>query len=125
MAGKCRTVGSSYGGDETDVDCGRVSNVMILYIISLTQTEVALANSELELSHGFDERHGLDVSDGTCWMSIRHRRCMMIWRLTSEFYDADVWCLFGAVHRYVCHSLDPVLDGITDVWDDLGRYQYV
>jgi hypothetical protein len=66
--------------------------------------EVVLARPTAQLSHGLDERHALDISDGA-----------------SKLNDADIGLLSGVIDRYPRNPLNPVLDGICDVRDDLHR----
>jgi len=73
-------------GDERDVDKG----------------EIGGADAELELAHGFDERCGFDVANGS-----------------SELDDAYVWDFARFVYGDFGDAFDPILDRVCDVWDDL------
>lgn len=74
-------------GDERDVDKG----------------EIGGADAELELPHGFDERCGFDVANGS-----------------SELDYTYVWNFAGLVYGDFGDAFDPILDRVCDVWDDLG-----
>jgi len=58
---------------------------------------------KLELAHGFDERYGFDVADGS-----------------SELDDAYVWDFACFIYGDFADAFDAILDRICDVWDDLG-----
>jgi hypothetical protein len=64
--------------------------------------EVVLASPAAQLTHGLNEGHALDVAD----------------RATKLYY-AHVWLLARVVYRYPRNPLDPFLDRIGDVWNDL------
>jgi hypothetical protein len=63
------------------------------------QSEVLVADSELELSHGLDERSRLDVTDGTTklWMSCDqyYQRC------NTHLDDTDIWLLSCLVYWHL------------------------
>ena len=65
--------------------------------------EVFNTNTELELTKGFDERAGFDISHGSSQLDNTHLR------------------LGGFIRggRDLSHTLDPLLDGINDVGNDL------
>lgn len=66
--------------------------------------EVVLASPPPQLSHSFDKRRTLNVP-----------------HCATELNDAHVGCLVRIVDRYPRDPLDPVLDGIGQVRDNLHR----
>lgn len=62
--------------------------------------EIDVSNLMAQLSECLDERHVLNVADGT-----------------SELDNADVGFLVGPVDRVLSNALDPVLDGVRDMGD--------
>jgi hypothetical protein len=67
------------------------------------QGEVFMADPELELSHCLDEWSGFDITDST-----------------TQLDDANVRLLSGFVDRDLRDALDPVLDGIGEMRNDLN-----
>lgn len=61
-----------------------------------------------ELSHSLHERHALNVSN-----------------CTSQLNNTHIWLLIGIVYWDFGNSLDPVYDGVCDVWDHLHRLAQV
>lgn len=74
------------------VDCGDVGN--------MDGHKVLAARLVTELRKRLDERHALDITDSA-----------------SKLDDADIGLLTGSVNRNQGDALDPVLDGICDMWD--------
>jgi hypothetical protein len=70
--------------------------------------KVVLARTSPQLTHSLNERHALDIS-----------------YCASQFDDADIRLLARVVDRYPRHLLDPVLDGIGNVGDDLHGFTQV
>jgi hypothetical protein len=70
---------------------------------NVDQGKVIVADTELELTHGLNKGSGLDITDGT-----------------SELDDADIGLLARVVNGDGGNTLDPVLDGIGNVRDDLN-----
>jgi hypothetical protein len=70
--------------------------------------KVAFADPPSQLGHGLDERHALNIANSA-----------------SELDYADIRLLARVIHRYPRDSLDPGLDGIGDVRDDLHRLAQV
>lgn len=70
--------------------------------------EVVPARSPPQLRHSLDERHALDVAHGS-----------------SELDYADIRLLARIINWYPRDPLNPVLDAIRDVWDDLHRLAQV
>lgn len=68
----------------------------------MDERKILVTHTELELPHRFDEGRGFDVTDGT-----------------AKLDDADVWLFTGVVDRDFGDALDPILDGVGDVRDDL------
>ena len=64
--------------------------------------EVILSCSTSKLAHRLNKRGGLDIADGS-----------------SQLDNADVWGLVGVVDWDLGDALDPVLDGVRQVWHDL------
>ncbi len=71
----------------------------------VNESEVLMSNSELKLPHRFDERCRLDVADGT-----------------PELDDAYIGLLSSLVHGNLGDSLDPILDGVGEMRDDLNSF---
>mmetsp|Transcript_468 Transcript_468/g.1420 ORF Transcript_468/g.1420 Transcript_468/m.1420 type:complete len:306 (-) Transcript_468:195-1112(-) len=71
-------------------------------------TEVVGAHPELKLPQCLDERHGLDVSHGA-----------------AKLDDTNIWRPREAIHRYMCHLLNPILNGICDVRHHLNSLTQV
>ena len=88
--------------------------------LDVDEREVLVADAELELAHGFDEGGGLDVSDSSTKLNVKDQDQRQI---QSEFDayldDANVRLLPRVVDRDLRHALDPVLDRIRDVRNDL------
>ncbi|KAH3665956.1 hypothetical protein OGAPHI_004145 [Ogataea philodendri] len=61
-----------------------------------------MSNSELELSKSFHKRSRLNISNGT-----------------TKFNDTDIWLHSRRINRDSSNSLDPVLNGVGDVWNNL------
>ncbi len=70
----------------------------------IDQCKVLMADAELELAHRLDERRALDVADSS-----------------AELDDADVGLLARLVDGDARDALDPVLDRVGQVRDDLHR----
>jgi hypothetical protein len=70
--------------------------------------EVVLSSSSSQLSHGLNEWGTLNVTNGT-----------------SQLDDTHIWSLVGIVNRDSGHSLDPVLDGVCKMWDNLNSSSQV
>jgi len=64
--------------------------------------EVVLSSSDTQLSKSLHERHGLDVTNGT-----------------SKLDNADVRLLTSVVDWNFSDSLDPILNCLDNVWDNL------
>ena len=69
------------------------------------EAEVVVPNTELKLAEGLEEDGGLDVS---------HR--------AADLDEADVGRLPGVVDGNLSHTLDPVLDLIGDMRDNLDGF---
>lgn len=65
--------------------------------------EVVLSGSASELSHGLDEWRRLDISNGS-----------------SKLDNADIWSLVGVVNWDLSNALNPILDRIGQMWNDLN-----
>lgn len=90
------------------------------------ERKVVLADAELELAHGLDERRRLDVADGAAKLQEGEDVSFLPgaatgWREWTHLDDADVGLLVRLVDRDARDALDPVLDGVRDVRDDLDR----
>jgi hypothetical protein len=70
--------------------------------------EVVLARTSPQLTHSLNERHALDIA-----------------HCASQFDNADIGLLARVVDRYPRHFLDPVLDGIGNVGDDLHGFTQI
>ena len=64
--------------------------------------EVIPARSSSELSHGLDKRHALHITNGATKLNYAH-----------------IWLLARVIYRYTRNLLDPFLDRVCDVWDNL------
>ena len=72
----------------------------------MDQREIVVSDAKLELAHGFDEWSGLDVSD-----------------CSSKLDNADIRLLVGLVYGDRGHALNPILDRVRKVGNDLAiRY---
>lgn len=69
---------------------------------NVDEGEVLVAHAELELAHGLDERSRLDVTDGT-----------------TKLDNAHIRLLPSLVHGTLRDALDPVLDSVREVRDNL------
>ena len=69
---------------------------------------VVPADAELELPEGLDVRGGFDVADGA-----------------AQLDDAHLRLETGVVAALVRDGLDPIHDGVRDVWDDLNGFAEV
>jgi hypothetical protein len=70
--------------------------------------EVVLARTSPELAHGLNKGHALDIAYGT-----------------SQLNYADVWLFARVIDGYPRDLLDPILNRIGDVWDDLYGFTQV
>lgn len=66
--------------------------------------EVVSSGAHSELSHGLDEGHALNVSHST-----------------TQLDDTHIRLFASVVHRDLCNSFNPVLDGVDNVGNDLDR----
>jgi hypothetical protein len=71
-------------------------------------TEVVPTSPPPQLSHGFDEWRTFDVTNST-----------------TQFDNAYVWLFVCVVHWDLCYSLNPILDGIGDMWHNLDRLSQI
>lgn len=74
----------------------------------VNDAEVVGANAELELAESLDEGHALNVADGA-----------------AELDDANVGLAVHAVGRGLADALEPILDLVDHVGDDLDRLAQV
>ena len=65
--------------------------------------EVVPPRSSPQLTHGLSEQMALDVANRS-----------------TKLNDADIGFLLGVIDRYPCHTLDPVLRDVREVWHDLN-----
>ena len=70
--------------------------------------EVVPARPSSQLAHSLDERHALDITN-----------------CASQLNYADIRLLARVIDGYPRHLLDPVLNRIGNVWDDLHRLAQV
>ena len=77
-------------------------------IADVNLQKIVLARSPPQLRHSLNERHALDVANRA-----------------TKLNDADIRLLVGVVDRYPRDLLDPVLDRVCDVWDDLDGFAEV
>lgn len=66
--------------------------------------KVVLSGPASQLAHRLNEGRALDISHGP-----------------AQFNDAHIRCLVRIVHRDACDALNPVLDRVCQVGDDLHR----
>lgn len=91
--------------------------------------EVALADITLELRHGVNEGCALNVTDGTAYFPPLSAKCpraevrQAISR--TELNNADVWLLARVVDGDPGNTLDPFLNGTSDMRHDLHRLAQV
>lgn len=106
LAAACNDVRSETS--TTDITDGPLCRLGLLLranqrnIADLDLKEVVLANSSLELSHGLNEWCALDVSNST-----------------AQFDDTDIRLPSRLIHRNLGDLLNPVLDFIRQMGDDL------
>lgn len=93
--------------------------------------KVLVADAELELAHGLDERCRLDVSDRTTelhfhkkWTNVSDTvRAIVqettLWETKTHLDDADVGLFVSLVDGKLGNALDPVLDLVRQVRNDL------
>lgn len=96
-------------GDEGDVD----------------KSKVFVADSELKLTHGLDERHRFNITNGTTELVAISKTHKEHSHENSHLDDTDVRFLSGLVHRDLGNSLDPVLDGVGQMRDNLNSFSQV
>lgn len=91
----------------------------------VNESKVFVADSELELAHGLNERHRFNVTHGTTELTAisKHIRNRVIKK--SYLDNTDIRLLASLVHRNLRNSLDPVLDGVGQVRDDLNSFSQV
>jgi hypothetical protein len=65
--------------------------------------EVILSSSASELAHSLDKRRTLDITNRS-----------------SQLNDAHIWRLIGIIDWNLRDTLNPVLDGICQMWNDLN-----
>lgn len=96
-------------GDEGDVD----------------KSKVFVADSELKLTHGLYERHRFNITNGTTELVAISKTHKKHSHENSHLDDTDVRFLSGLVHRDLGNSLDPVLDGVGQMRDNLNSFSQV
>lgn len=69
----------------------------------MDQREVVVSDTELKLAHGFDKWRGLDITDSP-----------------TELHNANIWCGGSVVYWDLGDALDPVLNGICNVRNNLA-----
>jgi hypothetical protein len=69
------------------------------------QSKILVADSELELTHSLDERHRLDIA-----------------HCASQLYDTNIWFFPSFVDGYFAHSLNPILNGVGEMRNDLNGF---
>lgn len=70
--------------------------------------EVVLPRTSSQLAHRLDKGHALDIANGT-----------------TQLYYADIGLLARVIDRDACNPLDPLLDCICNVGDDLYGFTQV
>lgn len=78
------------------------------YVRNVDLQKVVLAGTSPQLRHGLNKGHALNIANGS-----------------SELDNADIRLLARVVDGYARHPLDPVLDRICDVRDDLHGFTQV
>lgn len=117
LPGDCRDPGTYQIRDQTitphrlDSLLRRLRLLLSVYnwdIGDVNLHEVVLARTSPQLAHSLDEGHALDIT---------HR--------ASQLNDADIRLLARVIDGYACHLLNPVLDRIGDVGNDLHGFTQV
>ena len=85
----------------------------------MDQREVLVANAELELAHRLDERRRLYVSNCTAKLLIVQMDVCPCLPEETHFNNTDVRFLARIVNGDLGNTLNPVLNGVCNVWDDL------
>ncbi|KAH3669957.1 hypothetical protein OGATHE_002770 [Ogataea polymorpha] len=67
-----------------------------------------MSNSELELSQGFNKGSRLNITNSS-----------------TQFNDTDIWFHSRGVNRNSGNTLNPVLDGISDMRNNLNSFTQV
>lgn len=96
-------------GDERDVD----------------KSKVFMADSELELTHGLDERHRFNITNGTTELIAINKTYKKRAMKKSHLDDTNVRLLSSLVHRDLRNSLNPVLDGVGQMRNNLNSFSEV
>jgi hypothetical protein len=66
--------------------------------------EIVLSGSSPQLSHSFDEWPTLDIAHGA-----------------TKLNDTHIWLFIRVINRYPRNPLDPILNGVCEVWYNLDR----
>ncbi len=64
--------------------------------------EIVLARPPLQLSHSLDERRTLNIAYGA-----------------SKLNNTHIWCLIGVIDGDASHALDPILNCVREVRNNL------
>lgn len=67
----------------------------------MNTAKAVMAYTKLELSESFNKRHALNVTNSS-----------------SQLNDADFWLISILSYRYFGNIFNPVLNGISNVWDN-------
>ena len=86
-----------------------------------------LAYTELELSQSFDKRHWFDITYSASELKTKLDQGIAALILSEKAYfdDADISRLFWIIHRNLSDSLNPFLNGICHMRNDLYSFAKV
>jgi hypothetical protein len=90
---------------------------------NVDQGKVLVANSELELTHSLDEWRRFDITNGTTELFVSFALLRNV--DTTYLDDTDVRLFSCLVHWHLGDSLNPVLNGVCQMRDNLDSLSEV
>lgn len=85
----------------------------------MDERKVRVADTELKLSHGFNEWRRFNIADGAAQLERDSDICSAFIRLPTNLNYADIWLLSRVVRRNLGDAFNPILDCIRYMGDDL------
>ena len=114
-------------GQETEAaECmnSRLCRLCLLFSVhvgnqgDMNKCEVLIANTELELPHGFDEWCRLDVADSTTKL-VTGKAWITTYKQVAYLNDADVGLFICIIHGDLGDAFYPVLNSVRNMGHDL------
>jgi hypothetical protein len=87
----------------------------------MNEGEVVVADAELELTHSLHERRRFNVTDGPSEL-LCGQISKRFEKRGIDLDDANIRLISCIVHRNLSHALDPVLDRVCDMGNNLKQH---